>query len=163
MPGCLYAFYPDTYDASDFGEFYYRFESDPPCLGSRDATAGYFRLCEAAITREAEGEYLLVLEGHTGDSSDSHYLVERAMTGSEVEDMLALFRELHYNLHPQPFCAIPAAGIGFPESYEYVFRWDGFELVGYDCDRARLDWERGVDIYWFLISLLPEDETVETP
>ncbi len=30
--GCLYATYPETYDASDFEEFQYRYETDPPCL-----------------------------------------------------------------------------------------------------------------------------------
>ncbi|MBU0719703.1 MAG: hypothetical protein KJ749_15775 [Planctomycetes bacterium] len=121
----------------------------------------YPQVCEATITRQADGEYIVVLEGRTDDQSEP-YREERTMTESEVEGMLELFGELRINLHPQPFCAFPVLGDFPPESLELVYRWNDFELVSYDCDRARLDWLQAGDIYGFLISLLPEDETVET-
>ncbi|MBU0719478.1 MAG: hypothetical protein KJ749_14625 [Planctomycetes bacterium] len=38
IPGCFYAYYPDTYDASNFEEFQYHCETDPPCLESRSGS-----------------------------------------------------------------------------------------------------------------------------
>ena len=154
--GCFLAYYPDTYDASDFEEFQYRRESDPPCLESpstseEDPDIRYGPVCEATITRQATGEYLVLLGVRTDYQSDSPYLPERAMTDSEVERMLAAFGELHINLHPQPFCIIPMAG---SPTGEFVYRWDDLELVRTDCDRARLDWRQVGVIHRFLNSLV---------
>ncbi|MBU0507307.1 hypothetical protein KKH27_00530 [bacterium] len=159
--GCFYAYYPDTYDASDFEEFKLYYEIDPPCLDEQ----AFPRICEATITREGDGAYRVVLEGRT-DNQPEPYRVERAMAESEVEDMIALFSELYINLHPSPFCKFPLMGGGNPNisvSGEAFFRWDDFELVNNDCDRERLDFHQGGHIIGFLRTLLPEDETVETP
>ncbi len=150
--GCFFASYPDVYDASDFEEFEFRIETDPPCLEGTPRS-GYSPLCEATIKRDASGGYVVVLGVQTEEQSDSSYLPERALTEQEAEYMLALFDELHINLHPQPFCTIPRLG---SMSGETVFRWDDFELVEEDCDRARLDWGDARDIHYFLSSLQPD-------
>ena len=166
IPGCFYAYYPDTYDASDFEEFHYQLETDPPCLEPRSGSEEGLtflarRLCEATITREADGEYIVILEGRTDDQSEP-YREERAMTESEVGDMLWWFAKLNINLHPQPFCVPLTMGMDYPPGFEAVYRWDDFELVSYDCDRARLELERAWGIERFLGTLLPEDETADT-
>ena len=160
--GCFYAYYPDTYDASDFEEFDYRVESDPPCLESPCTSQEYpdihySPVCEATITRQANGDYVFaVLELKTGYDCDVSYVPERVMTESEVERMLAWFGELHINLHPRPFCTIPMAGGGSGERSggDVFFRWDDLELVTGDCDRARLDWGQAGGIQLFLKSLV---------
>jgi len=82
--GCFHASYPDTYDASDFEEFQYRAEIDPACLESPsippdDPTISYGPVCEARITRQSSGEYLVLLGVRTDYQSDGPYLPPRSM------------------------------------------------------------------------------------
>jgi len=154
--GCFLATYPSTYDASAFEDFQFRQEVEPPCLESssiseEDPSYSYGPVCEATITREASGQYIVLLGVRTDFQSGSPYLPPRALTESEINRMLTLFAELRTNMHPRPFCNLPLAGDILGEIF---VRWDDFELVTNDCDRARLDFRQVFSIGLFLDSLV---------
>lgn len=160
--GC-FALYPETYDASGFEEFQYQVEFDPPC--QEPSATSTVRTCEAAITRQTSGEYLVLLVFTVHDQSDSPDTVQRTMTESEVQRMLELFGRLRINRNPQPFCKIIVPGTGGDNSdVELLYRWDDLELVLYDCDRPRLDWRLSPSILLFLGGLVTDsfDETAKT-
>lgn len=157
--GCANAIYPETIDASSFDEFEYRVQLDPPCLDSPSAYPelgiSYGPVCEAQITRDEDGVYMVRLGVRTDFQQDSSpYLPTRKMNESEMNAMLTLFADLSINRHPQPFCYHPALR-GLNSGAEVILRWDETELVINDCDRARIDFRDGRQIGNFLDSLVP--------
>ena len=57
--GCYFSVYPETYDASDFKEYQFRKESDPPCLERPPSILSW--VCDSTITRQANGDYVVVM------------------------------------------------------------------------------------------------------
>lgn len=166
--GCFLPFpaiYPETYDASDFEEFHYRIESDRSCMDSLIPGG----VCEATINWQANGDYFVLLEFVVDDQSASTDTFQRAMSESEVESILAVFKGLRMNRSPWPFCLIGVPGVpALPGSgfflYDAHFRWDDFELIINNCDRARLHPSDALSIRLFLESLVPDhtDEVAES-
>lgn len=158
--GCYFSVYPETYDASDFKEYQFHKESDPPCLERPPSILSW--VCESTITRQANGEYVVMMAIRPGERYPAPETVHRTMTDSEVEYLLAIFAQLRINRNPRPNCNFRLPG--FPPSGEIFHRWDDLELLLWDCDRPRLDPEQGGEISTFLRSLATEqiDEAAET-
>ena len=95
--GCYFSFYPETYDASDFEEYRFRKESDPPCLERPASILSW--VCEATITRQASGEYVVMMAIRPGERHPAPETVHRTMTDSEVERILAIFAQLRIKFY----------------------------------------------------------------
>lgn len=155
--GCFYATYPETYDASDFEEFEYRFEGASCVEGCcpSDLQCVFPIACGATITREPAGEYTLRLTVLLGEQTPLTELTPRVLTDEDAQWFLDLSGSLRINRHPRPFCTIPSQ-IGLTN--EVLLRWDELELVDLDCDRPRLSHSQVGAINVFVFTLAREPD-----
>ncbi|MBI4716635.1 MAG: hypothetical protein HY763_02430 [Planctomycetes bacterium] len=160
--GCLYgtpflATYPETYDASDFQQFVYRVDHPRMLCGEMPpmSDSPWLRplACEAMITRNPSGEYFLEMVVRRDEQSALTEVPQREMTEEEIQGFLELSAELRINRHPRPFCTVP---LPYSVDFEYFLQWDDLEVVGFDCDRPRLDIRQVFYIETFVNSLIPD-------
>jgi len=170
--GCGIVTYPDSFAAPDFEVYRLTTDAFPEwwrCSYERRGT-----ICEASITKQVNGDYLLEIAvsgndefGYNelsaeivaelleqqGDRFDLIPMPPRILTAQEVDRMKNLFAELHINRDPPPFTLVCCRGIRLLQIHE----WDDVRLGTHTYATSLIDYMDSAAIYGFLREFLPSE------
>lgn len=172
LSGCGFATYPDSFAAPEFEVYRLTTDAFPDwwrCSFERSGT-----VCEATVTRSNNGEYVLelavssntqfsyaelspeiVAELAAQESAlfDLPLLPPRTLTVQEVDQLKALFGDLHINRHPSPFTLVGYRGLRLLR----VHRWDDVQLGTHTRDGTMVDLADSDAIIGSLSGFVPAD------
>lgn len=170
--GCGFATYPESFAAPEFEVYRLTTDAFPEWWRCSFEPSG--TVCEATVTRSTNGEYVLelavssntqfiypelspeiVAELTAQESAlfDLTLLPPTTLTVQEVDQLKALFGDLHINRHPSPFTLVCCLGLRLLT----IHRWDDVQLGTHTRPGVIIDYEDSEAIVRFLSGFVPAD------